>query len=91
MTYSIEGAIFSKVPASDAMRLRIDGGVQIVGLGEGAWKEAGLEEGFVITKVGDEDIESLEEFQSILDNKKRDFYVLGKSKDGKKDYFKIDW
>lgn len=91
LTYSIEGAIFSEVRSSDALRLRIDGGVQIVELGDGAWKDAGLEEGFVITKVGDRDINGLEEFQSLLDSKERDFYVLGKSKDGKKDYFKIDW
>ena len=91
LTYSIEGAIFSEVSSSDALRLRIDGGVQIVELGEGAWKEAGLEEGFVITKVGDQDIEGLEDFQALLDSKERDFYVLGKSKEGKKDYFKIDW
>lgn len=91
LTYSIEGAIFSEVQSSDALKLRIDGGVQIIELGDGAWKDAGLEEGFVITKVGDRDIDGLEEFQALLDSKERDFYVLGKSKEGKKDYFKIDW
>ncbi len=91
LTYSIEGAIFSEVPSTIQRQLRIDGGVQIVELGDGAWEESGLEEGFVITKVGDQDINGLEDFQALLDSKERDFYVLGKSKDGKKDYFKIDW
>ena len=91
LTYAIEGAIFSEVPSATQRQLRISGGVQIVEIGDGAWQEAGLEEGFVITKVGDQEISGLEDFQSILDSKERDFYVLGKSKDGKKDYFKIDW
>ncbi|WP_255399505.1 trypsin-like peptidase domain-containing protein [Roseivirga sp. 4D4] len=90
-TYKIEGAIFADITESIKYRLKVEGGVQMVELGEGAWKEAGLKDGFVITKVGDQDIDSLEEFQSILDNKKRDFYVMGKYPDGEKEYFKIDW
>jgi len=91
LTYEIEGAIFTDVNNVVKERLRIEGGVQMSQLNEGAWKEAGIEEGFVITKVGDEDIENLEEFQQILDSKKRDFYVMGKYPNGDKEYFKIDW
>ena len=91
LTYEIEGAIFTEVSNDTKERLRIEGGVQMSKLGEGAWKEAGIEEGFVITKVGDEDIDSLEELQQILDAKKRDFYVMGKYPNGDKEYFKIEW
>lgn len=90
-TYKIEGAIFADITESIKYRLKVEGGVQLIELGEGAWKEAGLKDGFVITKVGDQDVESLDEFQSLLDNKKRDFYVMGKYPDGEKEYFKIDW
>ncbi len=90
-TYKIEGAIFADITENIENRLRIDGGVQVVEIGEGAWKEAGIKEGFVITKVGDQDITSLKNFQSLMDTKKRDFYVMGKYPDGEKEYFKIDW
>lgn len=90
-TYKIEGAIFADITDNIKSKLKVDGGVQLIELAEGAWKEAGLQDGFVITKVGDRDIESLEEFQSLLDNKKRDFYVMGKYPDGEKEYFKINW
>ncbi|MBO3699284.1 trypsin-like peptidase domain-containing protein [Fabibacter sp. E12] len=90
-TYKIEGAIFADITESIQYRLKVEGGVQLIELAEGAWKEAGIKEGFVITKVGDRDVESLEEFQTLLDNKKRDFYVMGKYPDGEKEYFKIDW
>ena len=65
--------------------------MQLLELGEGAWSEAGILEGFVITKVGDVDIENLEEFQQLIDAKKRDFYVMGKYPDGEKEYFRINW
>lgn len=90
-TYKIEGAIFADLTDNLKYRLKGEGGVQLIELAEGAWKEAGLKDGFVITKVGDQDVETLEEFQSLLDTKKRDFYVMGKYPDGEKEYFKIDW
>ncbi len=90
-TYKIEGAIFADITDNIKYKLKVDGGVQLIELGEGAWKEAGIKDGFVITKVSDQDVSSLEEFQTILDNKKRDFYVMGKYPDGEKEYFKIDW
>lgn len=91
LTYQIEGAIFSNLSENSLYNLRLEGGVQLIELGEGAWKEAGLKEGFIITKVGDEDITDLEQFQSIIDAKNRDFYIMGKYPDADKDYFKIDW
>lgn len=90
-TYQIEGAVFTDVSNQTKRDLRVEGGVQLSKMEEGAWKEAGIEEGFVITKVGDEDIENLEEFQQTLDAKKRDFYVMGKYPNGEKEYYKIDW
>lgn len=91
LTYEIQGAVFVEVNEATKRELRIEGGVQMSQLGEGAWAEAGIEEGFVITKVGDEDIDDLEEFQQLLDAKKRDFYVMGKYPNGDKEYFKIEW
>jgi Do/DeqQ family serine protease len=91
LTYQIEGSTFTDVNANTQEELRISGGVQLSALEDGAWKEAGIEEGFVITKIGDEDIEDLEQFQQILDTKIRDFYVMGKYPDGEKEYYKIDW
>ncbi|RKQ51344.1 Do/DeqQ family serine protease [Roseivirga pacifica] len=91
LTYEIEGSVFTDISSETKSILRIDGGVQISKLDEGAWKDAGIKEGFVITKVGDEDIEDLEEFQQLLDTKKRDFYVMGKYPNGDKEYYKIDW
>ncbi|WP_421987527.1 S1C family serine protease [Roseivirga sp.] len=90
-TYKIEGATFAGLSDRLKYALRVEGGVQLLELGDGAWKEAGIKEGFIITKVGDRDITELEQFQNLLDAKKRDFYVMGKYPEGEKEYFKIDW
>lgn len=91
LSYKIEGSTFIDINDRIKSRLRVDGGVQLHELGEGAWSEAGITEGFVITKVGDVDIQNLEEFQQLIDAKKRDFYVMGKYPDGEKEYFRINW
>ena len=91
LTYQIEGATFAEISDQTKRELRIEGGVQLSDIDEGAWKQAGIEEGFVITKIGNEDIDDVEEFQQILDSKKRDFYVMGKYPNGDKEYYKIDW
>lgn len=91
LNYKIEGSTFIDINDRIKSRLRVDGGVQVLELGDGAWSEAGIEAGFVITKVGDQDIKNLEEFQQIVDSKTRDFYVMGKYPDGDKKYFRINW
>lgn len=91
LSYEINGAVFNEISPELKRQLRIDGGVQLSKLNDGAWEEAGIKEGFVVTKVGDEDIDDLEEFQQLLDAKKRDFYVMGKYPNGDKEYFKIEW
>ena len=90
LTYAIDGAVFNEINDDIKRQLRIDGGVQLSEMSEGAWQEAGIEEGFVITKVGDEDIEDLAEFQQLLDSKKRALRH-GEYPNGDKEYFKIEW
>nr|WP_189629290.1 MULTISPECIES: trypsin-like peptidase domain-containing protein [Roseivirga] len=91
LSYKIEGSTFIDINENIKTRLKIEGGVQLVEMGEGAWKEAGIKEGFVITKVGDVDIKGLSDFQELLDAKTRDFYVMGKYPNGYKDYYRINW
>jgi S1-C subfamily serine protease len=91
LSFEIEGAQFRDVSQSIQDNLRIEGGVQIKELGRGAWKKSGVKEGFIITKVGEEDIMSISDLESILETKDDDFYVLGKYPDGKKHYYRIDW
>lgn len=91
LTYEIAGAVFEDLSSQLKKSLNLEGGVHLSQLGEGAWKASGVKEGFVITKVGDDDITSLEQFQKIIDTKTKDFFVMGKYPNGEKEYYRITW
>ena len=91
LTYEIEGATFKSLATALKQKLKIDGGVQLAKIEDGAWKASGVKEGFIITKIGDSEIKDLEQLQKILDTKKDDFFVMGKYPDGEKEYYRINW
>lgn len=91
LTYEIAGAEFKDLTRELKRSLKIESGVQLSKLEEGAWKASGVKENFIITKVGDDDITGLEQFQKIIDTKTKDFYVMGKYPNGEKEYYRIAW
>ncbi|WP_339693864.1 trypsin-like peptidase domain-containing protein [uncultured Roseivirga sp.] len=91
LAYEIAGAEFKDLTKELKRTLKIESGVQVSKLNEGAWKASGVKEGFVVTKVGDDDITSLEQFQKIIDTKTKDFFVMGKYPNGTKEYYRITW
>lgn len=90
-TFSIEGAAFADLTSAIKEQLNLEGGVQVLELGEGTWKASGIKEGYVITKVGDQDVEDLAAFERMIQRKDKDFYVMGKYPDGEKEYYRIRW
>ncbi|MFT6054440.1 MAG: Do/DeqQ family serine protease [Candidatus Endobugula sp.] len=91
LTYEISGATFRSLDQQLKRSLRISEGIQVDKIEDGAWKKSGVKEGFVITKVGDEGIKDIEQFQRIIDSKTKDFFIMGKYPDGEKEYYRIDW
>ncbi|MGW8122765.1 S1C family serine protease [Roseivirga echinicomitans] len=91
LTYEIGGAEFKGLTNDLKRKLNIESGVQLSKLGEGSWKASGVKEDFIVTKVGDDDIKSLEQFQKIIDTKTKDFYIMGKYPNGEKEYYRITW
>lgn len=91
LTYEIEGAQFKNLSKRIQNALKMEGGVQVDELGRGAWRKSGVKEGFIITKIGEDDVLDITDLESILQTKDDDFYVLGKYPDGKKHYYRIDW
>ena len=91
LLFEIEGAKFRNVPRAVRRELRIDGGAQLSELGRGAWRKSGVREGFIITKIGEDEVADITELEELLETKDQDFYVLGKYPDGEKKYYRIDW
>lgn len=81
------GASFEPVSATEKMKLGIKGGAKIVELKNGKLREAGLKEGFIITKIDDQPILSPDELMKVLSSKKGGVLGEGLYSNGSKGYF----
>lgn len=74
---SLLGAEFRPVGESLKEDLGIDYGIQITGLSNGKLRNAGIREGFIITRIDGKDIKSEADLASALANKKGGVLVEG--------------
>ena len=68
-------------------KLNISGGLQVTALTPGKLKRAGIEEGFIITKIDDKAIKSKQDFESSIDGKKGGVLIEGIYPNGMKAYY----
>ncbi len=87
----MEGSIFITPPTDVLESLDIEGGAQIVDLGEGKWADAGLEEGFIITSIDHEKINGAEQLEQIMENKSGGILIEGIDPDGKRSFYGFGW
>ncbi|MDR3266872.1 MAG: trypsin-like peptidase domain-containing protein [Tannerella sp.] len=82
------GAKFEKVDQELADRLKIKGGVQIVELLDGKLKDHNVKKGFVITKVNQKPVTSVEELASIINSvaKGDGVFIEGVNPNGRRNY-----
>jgi Do/DeqQ family serine protease len=85
-----DGSEFETVPYSELARLGLDGGVRLVKLGEGAWSDAGLREGFVIAYIDKIPVENLKDLSVVLGFKNGGILIEGYYGD-KRTVYGVDW
>lgn len=91
-SFEIDGATF--VPVSKTMRseLQLDNGIQVKDIGNGKWKEAGIEEGFIITRIDKRPIRSVDDLNASLSNAMGEGILIeGMYPNGEKAYYGIGW
>ncbi len=86
-TLELNGAHFKNLSASDASKLRIKGGVQIVKLDDGKFSSAGIKEGFIITSINRQSIQNIQDLQLIFQNIKGGVYIEGVYPNGISAYY----
>ncbi len=64
--FESEGATFIEVSKAMAGKLEIEGGTQLSDLDNGKWKEAGLKEGFIITRIDKRSIRDLDDLVAFM-------------------------
>lgn len=87
----IEGASFEDVGNDEMTKYDLKGGVKSLKVEEGKWKEAGLKEGFIITRIDKVDIIDLEDLHLVLKNKSGGILVEGINDKGDKGVLGLDW
>lgn len=82
------GAEFSTLSREDAARTGIPGGVQVNKIGDGVLgNQTNMRPGFIITKIGNIRVKSVEELQDALSKQGRNFQIEGMYPDSDEVYY----
>lgn len=91
------GAAFSEISPEVKRTLNIGSGIQVTGIQEGKFKQAGIRKGFIILKVNDVRIESVEQFEKVVNASKNNsgidnagLFIVGIYPNGKVSYYAFD-
>ncbi len=81
------GATFANVTENEKRNLGIQNGVKVEKLQDGKLKSAGIQEGFIITKVNEQSVNSVSELNNLLRSIKGGVYIEGKYPNGRTAYY----
>lgn len=90
------GCALAEVPAERLRELRISGGVQVKGLTDGKFKQAGIREGFIIIDINNARIRAKadveEVYKAIMNSSDTDkvMFITGIYPTGRKVYYAVD-
>jgi Do/DeqQ family serine protease len=88
----IGGAVLGKVSGPELSKLGLEGGVKVEKLGNGKLKDAKVREGFIITSIDNQKIESIEDVTQILSSKRNQGTLIeGIYPNGEKAYYGLPW
>lgn len=88
---SYEGATFSAVPARDLAKLGLEGGAKISGIKNSVFRETGMADGFIITRIDKNQVAKPADVKTYLDQARENSGALveGVYPDGRKAYYPI--
>ncbi len=81
------GAAFIEPSSTEMKTLKIDSGVKVEKIEGGKLRSAGIKEGFIITKLNHEKIETPQELIKLLKSKRGGILIEGVHPNGKKGYY----
>ena len=88
------GANFQEITDAQKKDLDISYGLEIIKINDGVMKKAGLTKGFIIQKVNEEPVKTLDDLQTVVKeastSKEPVLYIQGIYPTGKKKYFAVD-
>ncbi|MEO9803457.1 MAG: Do family serine endopeptidase [Reichenbachiella sp.] len=90
---TIQGGTFTDLTDEEKEKLNLEGGAKLLKVEEGKWREAGIKEGFIVTRVDKGQILSVEDLSRALTrtNDGSGLLIEGMYEDGEKAYYGIGW
>lgn len=83
------GADFEPVSENEKNKLNIDGGLKVLKLRSGRLSAVGIKQGFIITHIGNREINSLDDLASVIKSEKRGILIEGIYPNGTRAYYGI--
>lgn len=87
------GGQFRSVTKETKEQLGINYGLEVLKVGSGALKDAGIPKGYIILRVNDQPIQTVEDFQEVIKDasKSKDpvLFIVGVQSTGKKQYYNV--
>lgn len=90
------GCAFKAVPANQLKRLELHSGVEVAGLHNGRFRDAGIKDGFIITTINDIRVKSVDDVEKVYNSiiksgdDNRVMFIVGVYPTGKKAYYAVD-
>lgn len=90
------GCAFKKLSEQTRQRLKISYGVEVSGLRDGKFKDAGIKDGFIILAINDERVNSTDDVEKVYnaimkaDGYDKVMFITGLYPTGKKMYYAVD-
>jgi Do/DeqQ family serine protease len=90
------GCAFMKISSETKQHLGISNGVQVTGLKSGAFKDAGIKDGFIIQEINGEVVNTSDDVEAIYNSLMRDtetdhvMFITGIYTTGKKYYYAVN-
>ncbi|HEU5289865.1 MAG TPA: trypsin-like peptidase domain-containing protein [Cyclobacteriaceae bacterium] len=90
IVYEFSGVTVEDITLQDLAKLNLDGGVRLKTVTEGKWKEAGIQEGFVLAYLDRVPVDDVRDLNRMLEYKHGGILLEGYYKGEKKTYG-LDW
>ncbi|MGQ1890473.1 Do family serine endopeptidase [Thermophagus sp. OGC60D27] len=88
--FNLLGASFEEVSKKEMMRLRISHGIKVTNVSAGKFREAGVQEGYIITKANRVPINSVEDLRKVVEMVEEGLFLSGIYPNGQVAYYAIN-
>jgi len=87
---SLYGAVFEELNKESLKYYNINSGIKIISLSKGEFKEIGIKQGFIVTHIDKNAVNTINDLKYIIKNKKSSTLIEGIYPNGLKGYFVLD-